>query len=183
MDTIQIVGIVIATTLVLMLIATLSWTLFTHLKKKNASKPPKIIEQIPTSEPKQKPQTTLIQSIPKTAPIRPNSNVRKAREKFAALRFLAFLIKCIAIITALGGYALSGMALAGGGVISNLLPESDLKSLPIDVSFVGFIVGVIISTIAAILIYAYSDFIQCVIDIEQNTRQTVLNTGSMDEPT
>lgn len=91
-------------------------------------------------------------------------------QKFAALRMLSALIKAIAILVAILGYVLSGIAISGSfnSIGSTLIIKGSAVA--------SGLIGIVFSTIIGILIYAYGDFIQCVIDIEHNTRQTALNS-------
>jgi quaternary ammonium compound-resistance protein SugE len=96
--------------------------------------------------------------------------VFEIEEKFPALRFFVGLIKTIAILSAILGYVVSGMFIAGG------VHSSLFSGVFTEFKIVTGIIGILISTTIAVLIYSYADFIQCVVDIEHNTRQTAFNT-------
>lgn len=87
--------------------------------------------------------------------------------KFGALRFVVGLIKFLAIVTAIGGYVISAMIMAAGIRFSFVAGATTLFG----------ILGIIASTLVGIFIYANADLIQCVIDIEHNSREAANNTN------
>lgn len=173
--TLMILGITLAICIVIALI----WFIYYLVSNRNSFKPKIVHESQLNKEPSPTYNNPTI-----TTPRNNKFSILNdhpyitAKEKFAALRFLAGVIRVIAILSTLSGYVFSITLLAGGSFLDSL---SQIPASFTGLGFVGFALGVLFSTTFGVLIYAYGDFIQCIIDIEHNTRQTALNTGSIEE--
>ncbi|APV43589.1 hypothetical protein Dform_00226 [Dehalogenimonas formicexedens] len=180
MDTAQIVGIILAITIGIIIVVIVFWTLDKYLQNRRLNKRPVIGDEASAPE-SSKPKTGYnswqnepgLQHESASSHVQPRSRF-VVREKFAALRFLSLLIKVIAVITGITGCV--GAILTISGVSTVLGKPTGLQNA-FGVIGTG-IFGILVSIIVAVLIYSWGDFIQCIIDIEHNTRKISINSES-----
>lgn len=89
------------------------------------------------------------------------------KRKYSALNLAVGLMRLTGVFVALGGIAFSLLAIWSSVSMSDL-------GLPIDLSFFGLTRGLLSiagSIIAGVLIWAFADFVKCLMDLEYNTRQ------------
>ncbi|MEQ4490037.1 MAG: hypothetical protein AAC990_06755 [Dehalococcoides mccartyi] len=93
------------------------------------------------------------------------------RSRYPALQIIIIVLKILAVLITLTGIVISIGIMVGASIIS----------FDIATSFGVFagIMGILGSLITGVLIFASAELMQCLIDIERNTRKTarLLNTN------
>lgn len=100
--------------------------------------------------------------------------------KFRILRIIGTLWKVFAWVTLIGGVLfaigvlLMGILGSGDMIFRQFGPRSDVMSGMVGVvsGIVGFVTAVIISVVYFLVLYAMGEFIDLLLAIEENTRQT-----------
>ncbi|AAW40154.1 MAG: hypothetical protein QQM50_05280 [Dehalococcoides mccartyi] len=93
------------------------------------------------------------------------------RSRYPVLQFIIIVLKILAVLIALAGLVMSIYVMTGQSVTFFEIASS--------FSVFAGIMGILGSLITGVLIFASAELMQCLIDIERNTRKTarLLNTN------